>query len=135
VPKTKILREVIIGTDRSIQRPSHKTADRVNWVLHLAVINESIAHSTQPKISPIHPPIKRVLTFPRDNVPGHEVEHPPPFSCPVYDCVETYFHPAIRLRGFSLSTGTTSYLNLRMKEATRKYRVIQNDCRGFNNLS
>ena len=53
------LREVICA-DRSVLRHSHKTAYRVNRVLHLAVINESIVHSTQPKVSPIHPPIKGV---------------------------------------------------------------------------
>ena len=55
---------------------------------------------------------QRIWTFPRDNVPRNEVNHPPPISCPVYQCVETYLHPAIRLRDFCLSTETTLYLNL-----------------------
>jgi hypothetical protein len=98
------------ATFRLVAQYLNQLRHRVPLVLHLAAINESIVYSTQPKVRPILPPIKRVYTFPRNKVPEHEVDNPIPISFPVYQCVEIYLHPAIRLRVFSVSAGTTPYL-------------------------
>jgi hypothetical protein len=56
-------------------------------------------------LEPTQPPIQRVPAALSLGVkrPGREVNHSPPYSAEVKECVELYLHSPIRLNGVVLS--------------------------------